>query len=138
MNTAQQLAAFGLDSTNSIVIGSGILQALGIRTSQDLDVTVPNHTYQQLNQDPRLTSSQTHGRPILVKPPLEIGTSWGVLGKNQSYDNLIQHSVIIDGVRYISLEFLLAVKQSWLQDAEVRPKDRQDVKLINAYITTKL
>lgn len=34
---------------------------------------------------------------------------------------------------YISLDFLLRVKQSWLQDDDVRQKDIDDVKLIEAY-----
>ncbi len=128
------LADIGLTPDNSVVIGSGILSALGIRDSKDIDAVVIEDVYSRLGQDPKFTKSQNHGREILTMNLFEIGTSWGVLGKDQSYKDLAENSVVIDGVRYITPEFLLEVKRSWLKDDDVRQKDIDDVKLIEEYI----
>jgi hypothetical protein len=71
---------------------------------------------------------------VLVDEIFEIGTNWGVLGKNQAFDDLYRQSVVIDDVRYVTLEFLLAVKESWLDDDDVRQKDIDDVKLIKTFL----
>lgn len=139
MTTKDILAAFGLTADNAIVIGSGILDALGLRPSQDIDITVRPETYTRLAKDKRFSETQTHGRSILTYEELEVGTGWGVLtnaGTEKTFDDLYARSAVIDGVRYITLDFLLAVKQSWLQDDHVRQKDIDDVKLIEQYLHT--
>jgi len=136
INLEGTLANLGLTSANSIVIGSGILGALGIRKSNDIDVTVTAETYIHLSKEASFHEKQHHGHPVLVAGDLEVGTNWIVLGKNQTLDDLVKHSLILDGVRYVTLDFLLAVKRSWLEeDDEVRPKDRVDVQLIENYLT---
>lgn len=134
MDISTKLGELGLSTDNSIVIGSGILSALSIRNSNDIDVVVDQKAYARLKQDSRFTIGQNHDREILADELFEIGTSWGVLGKEQALDDLTKNSVVIDGIRYITLEFLLAVKQSWLKDDNVRQKDIDDVKLIQEHI----
>lgn len=134
MDIANSLKKIGLDPNNSVVIGSGILNALGIRDSNDIDVNVDNDTYLRFSKDGNFKKSQNCGRDVLIKEHLEISKIWIVLGKDQTLEDLKQHSVIIDGVRYITLEFLLAVKKSWLQENDVRQKDIDDVGLIEDYL----
>ncbi len=134
MDIAARLNELGLNSENSVVIGSGILSALGIRKSNDIDVVVGQKTYARLKQDSRFTIGQNHGREILADELFEIGTSWGVLEKDWSIDDLMKNSIVINGVRYITLEFLFAVKQSWLKDDNARQKDINDVELIQEYL----
>lgn len=134
MNTKNELNKIGLTPDNSIIIGSGILSALGIRESKDIDVVVDKETYDRLKSDSRFHKAENHGREILADDLLEIGTSWGVLGKNWSFGDFLSKSVVIDGVRYITLEFLLAVKKSWLLDKDVRQKDKDDVQMIEKYL----
>ena len=134
MNIQDELRAIGLDTENSVVIGSGILSALGLRPSADVDVTVDEKDYDRLSNDSRFAKSETHSREILIANSVELGTTWGVLGKVQTFADLIQTSVVINNVRYVSLEFLLKVKESWLHDEDVRQKDIDDVKLIKDYL----
>ncbi len=129
-----RLQEIGLNKENSVVIGSGILSALNLRASNDIDVVVPEVEYIRLADSQQFTKSQNHGCEILADELFEIGTSWGVLGKNQTFDELHKESVVIGGVRYVTIEFLLAVKKSWLQDDDVRQKDIDDVKLIEKYL----
>lgn len=138
MEIAQSLHELGLNPENSVIIGSGILSAYGIRDSNDIDIVVEKETYNKLTTDNRFTKAENHGREVLTDELFEIGTSWGVLGKSQTFDDLFQQSTMIDGVRYITLDFLLVVKRSWLKDADVRQKDIDDVKLIEDYLAQQV
>lgn len=129
-----KLASLGLSSENSVIIGSGILNALGIRESDDVDVVVGQGDYERLSKDNRFTPGQNYGRSVLLDDTFEICTSWGVLDKEYSLQDFLPETTVIDGVRYISLNFLYRVKKSWLQDDDVRQKDIDDVKLIEEYL----
>ena len=130
-----KLATLGLNARNSVVIGSGILDALGMRKSNDIDVVVDEETYARLKEDEgRFQEEQHYGRSVLVGNSFEVNTHWGVLGKDQTLSDLARQSITLDDVRYITLDFLLAVKKSWLQDDDVRQKDIDDVKLIEEYL----
>ncbi len=137
MDIFTKLNELSLSSENSVVIGSGVLNALGIRSSNDVDVIVPQNVYAELERTSRFEKDQSYGREILTDELLEIGTSWEVLGKDQTFDDLAQNSLIIDGIRYITLDFLLAVKRSWLKGDDIRQKDIDDVKLVQKYLVAQ-
>jgi hypothetical protein len=130
-----KLTTLGLNARNSVVIGSGILDALSMRKSNDIDVVVVEETYARLRDGGHFQEQQHYGRSVLVDDSFEINTHWGVFGKDQTLSDLAEQSVTIDDVRYITLDFLLAVKKSWLLDDDVRQKDIDDVKLIEGYLT---
>ena len=131
----EQLENIGLNEDNSIVIGSGILAALGVRPSNDTDLVVAATAFERLDESGRFQNSVSYNQPVLLLGPLEIRKAWGVLGKEQTLTDLSAQSVILDGVRYISLEFLLAVKMDWIAKDEARDKDVRDVQLIRQYMT---
>ena len=137
MNIENALDEFGLGVENAVVIGSGILQALNIRESRDIDVVTSKETYQRLCADNRLRKEKSHGLVLLANNLLEVRTSWLVLGKDWDFKELSAHSTVIDGVCYNSLQFLLKVKESWLVEESARPKDINDIKLIKAYLKNK-
>src|SRR5262245_47352449 len=128
MNIAAKLNELGFNPDNSVVIGSGILSALSIRNINDIDIVAVPEVYSKLAETRQFAKKENHGREILTDELFEIGTSWGVLGKDQTFEDLAKNSIVIGGMRYITLAFLLAVKQSWLVDDDVRQKDVDDVK----------
>jgi len=129
----EELEKFGLNPNNAVVIGSGILDALNIRKSNDIDVVVAEETYLQLCNNDSLKKSEKRGLKILTNDLFEIGTNWVALGKNWRLNDFLKESVIIDGVRYVTLEFLLAVKRSWVSENDARQKDIDDINLIEDY-----
>ena len=48
MDTRSKLTDIGLTQYNSVVIGSGILSALNLRASNDIDIVVPDTEYSRL------------------------------------------------------------------------------------------
>lgn len=113
---SKKLEEIGLNSDNAIVIGSGILNALNLRESKE----------------------ENHGKEILINGLFEIGTIWTVIGKTWKFSDLLNYSVIINDVRYITIQFLLDVKKCWLADGDARQKDKDDIKLIENYLKNTL
>lgn len=130
----KDLKKLKLTPENCIVIGSGILQALGIRKSKDIDVVVKQDTYNTLKKTNQFAIKKNHGREILNDGLFEIGTDWFVFGKSYKYNDLLKVSEVIDGVRYNNLDFLLSVKKNWVSNKISRPKDIKDIKLMEEYI----
>lgn len=137
MNIKDELNKIGLTPDNSIVIGSGILNALGIRETKDIDVVVDENTYVRLSSDSHFEKKINHGQEVLIDELFEIGISWNVLGKTWKFNDFLSNSVLIDNVRYLTLQFLLNVKRSWLKDKDVRQKDIDDIKLIEDHLKYK-
>lgn len=133
MNIKEELEKFELTPDNAVVIGSGILNALNIRKSNDIDLVVTKNAYKQLSADNCFHKAENHGQEILASGLLEVGTSWDTLGKILKFEDFLKESIVIDGVRYIKPEFLLAFKRSKLLSNDVRQKDIDDVKLIENY-----
>ncbi len=123
----------GLNSDNAVVIGSGILNALNLRENKDIDVVVPDEKYKELYVNSRFQKKENHGRGVLIDDIFEIVTDWSVLGKSWRFDDLLPHSIIIDGVRYNTIEFLLTVKRKWFVDGDARQKDIDDIKLMEDF-----
>lgn len=134
MNTAQTLASFGLTPENSIVIGSGILGALNIRSARDTEVVVSADLYEFFLANTDFQKQERQGRPVFVAGSLEILFSWTIVGTVWTFQDLCTDSVIIDGVRYTTVEFLCNAKTAWLLNGEFRQKDKDDVILMNAYL----
>lgn len=130
------LNEIGLNTDNSVVIGSGIMAAKNLRDSNDIDLIVDENMFLKLKNNKRFSTKLDHDREILYDEVFEIGYYWEVLGKRQNLNDLFQKSVVIDRVRYITPEFLLQVKESWLLDDEVRQKDRDDVAILKKFLHT--
>jgi len=129
----KELSKLSLDETNSIVINSGILNALGIRESHDIDISVNEEVFEELKSNKNLNLiTNEFGRPMLVNDTVDISLGW-VQNSNLSfiYEDLLKDNctVVIDGVRYLNLETLLEGKKLW-----GREKDKEDVKLIEEYL----
>lgn len=129
----KELSKLSLDETNCVVIGSGILNALGIRESHDIDVIVNEEVFEKLkgNRDLKQIINE-YDNPMLVNEKVEIALGW-INNPNISffYDDLLNSNctTIIDEVRYLNLETILKIKKIWN-----REKDKKDVKLIEEYL----
>jgi len=135
MEIKNKLDELGLNSDNAVVIGSGILSVLNLRQNKDIDVVATEEKYKKLSYNDRFYKKQNHGREILTDDLFEIRTSWTVVGKNWKFEDLLNNSKIIGGVRYNSVEFLLNAKRHWIADGEGRQKDIDDVKLMEQYLS---
>lgn len=134
MEIKKRLNEFLLTPDNSIVIGSGILNVLGLRQSKDIDLIVTKEKFRELSVSGQFLEKLNHGRKILVKGLFKIGTSWRVIEKRWLFSDLLLQSEVIKGVRYNSIKFLFKVKSNWCQKGEARQKDLRDLKLMKSYL----
>ena len=132
MNRADITAALNtlnLPQGSYIVIGSGILAALNIRETSDIDLVVSPETFTQLEQSGWEVITNSWGKQLLTHDVFEAHTSWDDPNEAPNLDDLLRNSVVIDDVPYVSLERLLEWKRHMR-----RPKDEADIPLINAYL----
>ncbi len=133
-----KLQKIGLNPNNSIVIGSGILQAMNIRKSHDIDLVVSTEMFDILRKSEKFEYSTKHETETLKDNIFDIHKYWKVLGKTYSLNDFVENSIIIGGVRYTSLDFIYRAKKSWIEAKTARPKDIEDIKLINMYLKNKV
>jgi hypothetical protein len=132
-NFKNELMKVGLNSDNAVVIGSGILDALNLRESADIDIIVKEEKYKEMAESHRFKKKKKRGKELIVDDLFEIGTSWTVIGKNWEFNDLLNQSIVIDDVRYNTIDFLLDVKCYWVANKDARQKDIDDVKLIEQH-----
>ena len=134
MNIKAVLSEAHLDLDNAMVIGSGILNALELRKSNDVEVIVSEQIYKNLEQDTSFEKKEIQGRSSLESGLLNVSTVWTIVDQEWTFESLLEHSIVIDDVRYITVEFLCNAKTSWLLNGEFRQKDKDDVVLMNVYL----
>lgn len=124
MNVFQRIEELDLPAADFIVEGSGVLDALGIRKSRDLDVVVNESTFEQLQK--RGFTRQNLGEiPYVEKGDIEAWLNFD--GKN--FDELMEEAVQIKGYNFSSLDLIISWKQRRGLD-----KDKKDLELIDKYL----
>ena len=127
---ADKVKALDLPLDQIIVIGSGILDQLGIRPAVDIDLAVSSDLMKKLSEESSdwIKKFDDNQRFYFIKDDgsAEVWDGWEFDGQVVSYDGLLDYVVEYDGVRFVNLEFLSRWKK-WRS----LEKDTQDVKLID-------
>lgn len=129
MTITERFRELGLPVDQVVIIGSGIMDALGIRTSRDIDLVVSQSLFSQLEASADWRASERHGEVVLERDDAEAWLSWGSEGQ-PNFDELYQSGTTVDGIRLASLDFVL----SWKRD-QADPKHQADVRLIEDYLS---
>ena len=129
---ANKVKALDLPLDQIIVIGSGILDQLGIRPAVDIDLAVSSDLMKKLSEESSdwIKKFDDNQRFYFIKDDgsAEVWDGWEFDGQVVSYDGLLDYVVEYDGVRFVNLEFLSRWKK-WRS----LEKDTQDVKLIDEW-----
>ena len=127
-----KVKALNLPLDQIIVIGSGILDQLGIRPASDIDLAASPDLMKKLSEESGdwIKKFDDNQRFYFVKDDgsAEVWDGWEFDGQVVSYDDLLDYVVEYDGVRFVNLEFLSRWKK-WRS----LEKDTQDVKLIDEW-----
>ena len=129
---ADKVKALNLPLDQIIVIGSGILDQLGIRPASDIDLAASSDLMKKLSEESSdwIKKFDDNQRFYFVKDDgsAEVWDGWEFDGQVVSYDDLLDYAVEYDGVRFVDLKFLRKWK-SW----RGREKDVRDVELIDEW-----
>jgi hypothetical protein len=125
MNIARTLTEVELPTEEYIVVGSGVLDALGLREANDIDIVVSQALYEHLEGlgDWKVTERG------LSHPPVEAFLSWDDAENTPNLTDLKADEQLIGDIPYVSLSRLRAWKERM-----GREKDTQDIALIDQYL----
>lgn len=121
----KQLLALGLPPEDFAVFGSGPMLARGIKESHDLDLLARRAAWEKAAVGG--TVDAAYGGRKAVIGDIEIFNGWGP--GEWDIDGLIDGADVIDGIRFVTLQNVLKWKRS-----VGRPKDREHISLIEAYL----
>lgn len=138
----ERLAASGLPTEGVIVCGSGILDALGLREAEDVDVIASKDLFAILQESGRYTCGHLDGDQYCRKGQVEIGGKivgepydgvevWGTWF-GRSYNDVAEDVVAIGGLRYMSVADTIEWKSK-----KGREKDINDIALLKEYYGIK-
>ena len=108
-----------------VIIGSGLLDAYGLRPADDIDLVVSNSLYEDLKRTGIYQESIRHDEGYLIGDKLEIWQTWG---PEYPYEKIKATAVDIEGVNFINPDLLIVRKRQL-----GREKDFADIKLLEQY-----
>ncbi|KND48895.1 MAG: hypothetical protein AB200_00510 [Parcubacteria bacterium C7867-005] len=133
MNIFEELRMLDLPKGEYVVIGSGIMGALGIRKVTDLDFIVTPQVFDRLRSEGwEYCEIEIEGRirQKLVKGSMEAFKDFWYNGEDRDTVQMIRDAEMIEDYPFMSLDDLLKFKKSL-----DRPKDHEDIKLIEEYLS---
>lgn len=127
MTVVERFLLLKLPPSQCVVIGSGILDALKLRVSRDIDLVASSDLFETLQSSGDWSLSQRRGEPRLEKGDVEVWRSWGNDGQ-PNFEALAAGSVTIDGVKFANPRFVIAQKLKRSQQ-----KDLRDIMLLERF-----
>lgn len=122
----EQVKALSLPYEEIVVIGSGILDALELRTANDVDIVVSPALFDKLKNSGTYKVEERYGSEMLADGNLEIWQDW----KNDATFAVLKASAYeVDGVAFASPEIFFKRKNE-----RGLPKDIADVALLEGYL----
>lgn len=117
----------GLPKEQTVIIGSGLLDALGLRIAGDLDIVASPELFKKLLNSKAWHSEERHGEIRLTNADAELWQSWDS-GGTPNFNELYQ-----DGLRLGGLIFANPARTIAWKETRDLPKDRRDVVLLKEY-----
>ena len=129
MAITSRIKALGLPDGQFVVIGSGVMDALGLREAQDIDLVVRHELFELLKADKAWNVGEEHGETVLTHEDVEDWLGWGTADGQPNFDVLYDGGITIDDIRFANPEFV----RDWKRAAN-RPKDIEDIRLLEDYL----
>ncbi len=114
-----------------VIVGSGTLDALGIRRASDIDIAVLPELHKILCESNDWEKMEKYGKIFLKKEGIDIIPSLDWSEYPTTTEEAIQSAIIIDGIPFLNLQELKKFKKALGRD-----KDFEDIKLIDDYLLT--
>jgi hypothetical protein len=128
MTIVERVKKLNLPSGKYIIVGSGTLEALGIRSANDIDIAALPELYEQLRATGEWEEEERYGKIFLKRDGVDINPQLSWPGYSTSTEEAIASALIIDGVPFMNLDDLKRFKL-----ALGREKDKADIALIENY-----
>ncbi|MEI7688830.1 MAG: NUDIX domain-containing protein [Candidatus Nomurabacteria bacterium] len=132
MDLIQKIKELNFPKGQYVVVGSGVLDILGIRKASDIDIVVTKDLHQKLRESGEWEEDERYGKIFLKKDIYEIIPQLNWEKYNTTTEEAIASALIIEDTPYMNLYELIKFKT-----ALGREKDAKDIELINEYLDNK-
>lgn len=112
-----------------VVIGSGVLEALGLRKANDVDISVTTELYGRLRKTNEWEEEERHSKIFLKKGKIEINPKLDWDEFPVTAQEAISSALIVGNIPFMNLKHTRQFKQ-----ALGREKDIKDIQLIEEYL----
>jgi hypothetical protein len=132
MDIFEEVEKLNLPTGEFVVLGSGIMGALGIREIGDVDLLIKPELFEQLRQegwDYKVIEIEGRPKDMIYKGDIQAFKDFWWDGGSLDPEEGIAKAENINGVLFIPIKTLLEVKKSMN-----REKDIRDVALIEQYL----
>ncbi|MFH1657015.1 MAG: hypothetical protein ABH919_00970 [bacterium] len=129
MNIVEKVKKLNFAPGEYVVIGSGLLDVLGIRQANDIDIAVLPELHARLRTTGEWEEEKRYGKIFLKKEKIEIVPQLSWSEYPTSTEEAIASATVIDNVYFMNLQELRRFKE-----ALGREKDFADIALIDAYL----
>lgn len=132
MEIIKKIKELNLPKDSYVVIASAVLDILGIRKADDIDIAVTKDTFEKLINDKKWKEEKRKEGVFLMNDAFEISLNVLYGDYKASVEELLENSLIIDGIPFMNLYELIKFKT-----ALGREKDKNDIELIKNYLDNK-
>lgn len=128
MNIVERVKKFNLPLGEYVIVGSGTLEALKIRSANDVDMAVTPRLFEILLATGEWEKEERYGKIFLTRSGVDVIPSLDWSEYPTTTKEAIESALIIDGVPFMNLEELKKFKLALGRD-----KDKADIILIENY-----
>jgi hypothetical protein len=125
MNIIERAKELNFPMGEYVVIGGGILEALGLRITDDIDVSVTPKLLEEIRKSKKYKEEIKWGKLFFVGDKIDIGTKLDWEDYPTKIEEAIKTAIIIDGVPFLNIEETIKFKK-----ALGREKDFKDIDLL--------
>ena len=130
MHFAERVKQLDIPPDKLVIIGSGVLDVLGLRQANDIDAVVPAELFADLCAREDWTIAAKHRELVAQKADAEVFLSWGSDGR-PNFEELYDGGIEREGMRFAHPQTVIEWKR--LRDL---PKDRRDIELLQMHLDT--
>ena len=129
MNIVEEVKKLGFPIGKYVVIGGGTLEALGIRETNDVDISVTPDFFEELQKTGLWKETKCWGAPFLKQGNVDINARLNWDAYPTTTEEAIESAIMIGGVPFMNIHELRKFKVAF-----GREKDMLDVRLIDEYL----
>lgn len=128
MNIIERVRYLNLPMGQYVIIGSGLLDVLGIRPANDIDIAVTPQLFNTLHAGGNWKEEKRYGKIFLNRDGIDINPELSWPDYPTTTEEAIRSALIINGTPFMNLEELKRFKS-----ALGREKDKEDIARIEKY-----
>ncbi len=128
MDIIEKAKSLNLPLGEYIIVGAGVLQALGIRDTKDIDIVVTPSLFEALKRSEIGEEEIRYGKRFLIGEDIDVINRLDWEKYSTTTEQAIKSAMVIDGVAFLNIEETIKFKTALGRDV-----DFKDIELLKEY-----